>query len=105
VSDPKINISMTVDFFRIPCSLLKMEAQDTMGGSTPDVLEMSDSQMTLYVLSDAQQIMEAFTDKETDITRVVKDLESNMGCRLTGQLEVYKSPGFLRVYLDATLYH
>ncbi len=36
-SDPKINITLGVDFFRVPCSLLKVETQDMMGNKDREV--------------------------------------------------------------------
>ena len=40
----------------------------------------------------------------SEITQIVKDHQGNMGCRLTGQLEVYKAPGHIRVYLESSMY-
>ena len=76
-----------------------------MGTSIEDVF--SNPQDSPYIdkiiLSPAQEPLGFSTETGQDFNKTLKAMEERLGCRLSGKLEIYKAPGYIKIHLQNTL--
>jgi hypothetical protein len=76
-----------------------------MGTSIEDVF--SNPQDSPYIdkiiLSPEQEPLGFSTETGQDFNKTLKAMEERLGCRLSGKLEIYKAPGYIKIYLQNIL--
>lgn len=89
--DSKIAVNLHLQFFHMPCSLLSVDQQDSMGNHRMDV---SDTLKKHRYTKDNQEIQKGLSH---DLDDVMNSVEEDEQCKITGHVDIHKVPGNIHI--------
>jgi len=89
--ESKIAVNLQMQFYHMPCSLISVDQQDSIGNHR---LDISDTLKKQKVNKNGMEIKGLVSNELDDVSKAVEDEET---CRISGYVEINKVPGNIHI--------
>jgi hypothetical protein len=92
-------VTLEVDFHHCPCELLSFKVEDIMGTRIRNIFkDNSYNGLDKYVIAPTLNVIEKYEEPEKiDVTHILEKMNSGLGCKVAGKVEVYRAPGSFKI--------
>jgi len=88
----KINVNLEINFPNIPCNLISVDQEDSIGNHRMDI---SDSLAKDYLDKDGK--LSVYNSNENGIESLIQAVTQNKGCKIHGVVSISKVPGDIHI--------